>query len=147
MELRNQGDSLDWFFLAMCQQQFRDREKALHWYDRAADWMDKNQPANEELRGFRAEAVELLKFDEAEVHFLTGSALTRQAKWPEAAAEYRQAVRLRPDWAQAHSCLGYVLFAEAIGPMQALGAAVALAGVVLAQWASRPRPTPARVNA
>jgi drug/metabolite transporter (DMT)-like permease len=36
--------------------------------------------------------------------------------------------------------LGYVLFKEAIGPMQAAGAAVALAGVVLAQWASRPRP-------
>ena len=35
--------------------------------------------------------------------------------------------------------LGYVLFAEAIGPMQALGAGVALAGVVLAQWASRPK--------
>ena len=35
--------------------------------------------------------------------------------------------------------LGYVLFCEAIGPMQALGAAVALAGVVLAQWASRPK--------
>lgn len=33
--------------------------------------------------------------------------------------------------------LGYVLFAEAVGPMQALGGAVALAGVVLAQWASR----------
>jgi drug/metabolite transporter (DMT)-like permease len=33
--------------------------------------------------------------------------------------------------------LGYVLFAEAIGPMQALGAGVALGGVVLAQWASR----------
>jgi drug/metabolite transporter (DMT)-like permease len=39
--------------------------------------------------------------------------------------------------------LGYVLFAEAIGPMQAIGAAVALAGVVLAQWASRPRRAPA----
>jgi drug/metabolite transporter (DMT)-like permease len=35
--------------------------------------------------------------------------------------------------------LGYVLLAEAIGPMQALGAAVALSGVVLAQWASRPK--------
>lgn len=33
--------------------------------------------------------------------------------------------------------LGYVLFAEAIGPLQGLGAAVTLAGVVLAQWASR----------
>jgi len=35
--------------------------------------------------------------------------------------------------------LGYVLFAEAIGPLQALGAGVALSGVVLAQWASRPK--------
>lgn len=35
--------------------------------------------------------------------------------------------------------LGWMLFAEAIGPLQALGAAVTLAGVVLAQWASRAR--------
>lgn len=36
--------------------------------------------------------------------------------------------------------LGWWLFAEAIGPLQAAGAAVALFGVVLAQWASRARP-------
>ena len=36
--------------------------------------------------------------------------------------------------------LGWALFAEAIGPLQALGAVVTLVGVVLAQWASRPRP-------
>ncbi len=35
--------------------------------------------------------------------------------------------------------LGWLLFAEAIGPLQALGAAVTLGGVVLAQWASRRR--------
>jgi drug/metabolite transporter (DMT)-like permease len=33
--------------------------------------------------------------------------------------------------------LGWVLFSEALGPLQAAGAAVALSGVVLAQWASR----------
>jgi drug/metabolite transporter (DMT)-like permease len=33
-----------------------------------------------------------------------------------------------------------VFFAEAVGPIQGVGAAVALAGVVLAQWASRPKP-------
>jgi drug/metabolite transporter (DMT)-like permease len=33
--------------------------------------------------------------------------------------------------------LGWWIFAEAIGPLQALGAVVTLAGVVLAQWASR----------
>lgn len=36
--------------------------------------------------------------------------------------------------------LGWLLFAEVIGPLQALGAAVTLLGVVLAQWASRPKP-------
>jgi drug/metabolite transporter (DMT)-like permease len=36
--------------------------------------------------------------------------------------------------------LGWLLFAEAIGPLQAAGAGVALGGVVLAQWASRPKP-------
>jgi drug/metabolite transporter (DMT)-like permease len=36
--------------------------------------------------------------------------------------------------------LGWILFAEAIGPLQGLGAAITLGGVVLAQWASRRRP-------
>ena len=35
--------------------------------------------------------------------------------------------------------LGWLIFAEAVGPLQALGGAVALSGVVLAQWASRNR--------
>ena len=35
---------------------------------------------------------------------------------------------------------GFLLFGEALGPLQAAGAAVALAGVVIAQWASRPGP-------
>lgn len=35
--------------------------------------------------------------------------------------------------------LGWLLFAEAIGPLQGLGAAITLGGVVLAQWASRKR--------
>jgi len=39
--------------------------------------------------------------------------------------------------------LGWILFAEAIGPLQAAGAAVALFGVVLAQWAARVRPATA----
>jgi drug/metabolite transporter (DMT)-like permease len=37
---------------------------------------------------------------------------------------------------------GFLLFGEALGPLQAAGAAVALSGVVLAQWAAR-RPRPA----
>ncbi|WP_374572820.1 DMT family transporter [Phenylobacterium sp.] len=34
--------------------------------------------------------------------------------------------------------LGWMLFGEMLGPWQAVGGAVALAGIVLAQWASRP---------
>ena len=37
---------------------------------------------------------------------------------------------------------GWVLFGEALGPLQTAGAAVALGGVVLAQWSSRPGPRP-----
>jgi len=33
--------------------------------------------------------------------------------------------------------VGWLLFGEALGPMQAAGAGIALAGVILAQWASR----------
>ena len=38
--------------------------------------------------------------------------------------------------------LGWMIFGEAVGPAQGVGAAVALAGVVLAQWASRPKVAP-----
>ena len=58
MELRKGGDSFDWFLLAMSHWQLGDKEEARTWYDRAVEWMDKNQPENEELRRFRAEAAE-----------------------------------------------------------------------------------------
>jgi len=63
MELRKGGDSFDWFFLAMCHEKLGDKAKARHWYARATRWMDKNQPNDEELRRFRAEAAELLKIE------------------------------------------------------------------------------------
>jgi tetratricopeptide (TPR) repeat protein len=60
MELRQGGDSFDWFFLAMAHWQLGEKDKARIWFDQAVGWMDKNQPTNEELWGFRAEAAELL---------------------------------------------------------------------------------------
>jgi tetratricopeptide (TPR) repeat protein len=60
MELRKGGDSFDWFFLAMAHWKSGEKEKARTWFDRAVQWMDKNQPRNEELGRFRAEAAELL---------------------------------------------------------------------------------------
>jgi len=61
MKLRQGGDSIDWFFLAMAHWQLGDKEEARRWYDRAAEWMDKNRAENADLRRFRAEAEELLK--------------------------------------------------------------------------------------
>ena len=60
MQLRKGGDSNEWFFLAMAHWQLGEKDKAREWYDRAVQWMDKNQPNNDELCRFRAEAAELL---------------------------------------------------------------------------------------
>ena len=61
MELRKGGDGFDWFFLAMAHWKLGEKDKAREWYDRAVQWMDKNQPTNEVLRRFRVEAAELLE--------------------------------------------------------------------------------------
>jgi Flp pilus assembly protein TadD len=64
MNLREGGDSFDWFFLAMAYWQLEERDKARHWYSQAAQWMKKNRPNDEELRRFRAEASALLGLPE-----------------------------------------------------------------------------------
>jgi len=64
MELRNGGDPHDWFFLAMSHHHLGQTDEARKWYDKAAEWMDKNQSKDDELRRFRAEAAELLDISE-----------------------------------------------------------------------------------
>ena len=54
----------DWFFLAMAHWKLGNKDEARAWYDRAVQWMDKNQPKNEELGRFQAEASELLGLNE-----------------------------------------------------------------------------------
>jgi serine/threonine protein kinase/WD40 repeat protein len=54
------GNSWDWFFLAMTHWRLGDRGKAFLCYGQAVQWMAKNQPQDEELRRFRAEAEGLL---------------------------------------------------------------------------------------
>ena len=61
MQLRKGGDSSDWFFLAMTHWQLGDQEQARQWYDQALQWMDKNNPKDEGLDRFRAEAAQLLE--------------------------------------------------------------------------------------
>ena len=54
------GNSFDFFFLAMAHWQLGEKEQARQWNDKAVAWMDKNTPKDEELLRFRAEAEALL---------------------------------------------------------------------------------------
>ena len=58
--LGSQGDSREWFLLALAHWQLGNKDEARKWYDQAIVWMEKNQPTNEELRRFRAEAADRL---------------------------------------------------------------------------------------
>src|SRR5262249_22640189 len=49
MELRKGGDTYDWFFLAMAHWQLGNKADARKWFDKAVEWMDKNEPKSEEL--------------------------------------------------------------------------------------------------
>jgi serine/threonine protein kinase/tetratricopeptide (TPR) repeat protein len=67
VQLRGGGDGFDWFFLAMTRWRLGDKEQARKWFDRAAEWMDKHQPNNGELRRFRTEAAALLGVSEPSI--------------------------------------------------------------------------------
>src|SRR5262249_50472820 len=60
MSLRKGGNSHDWFFLAMAHWQLGEKEDAHKWFDQGVQWMEKNDPKNEDLRRFRGETEELL---------------------------------------------------------------------------------------
>jgi tetratricopeptide (TPR) repeat protein/tRNA A-37 threonylcarbamoyl transferase component Bud32 len=61
MSLQAGGDCYDWIFLAMANWRLGERDKARSWFDRAMKGMEKQQPYNQELRRFRAEAEALMK--------------------------------------------------------------------------------------
>ena len=48
------------FFLAMAHWQLGQKDQARQWYDKAAAWMEKRRPHDEQLIHFRAEAAALL---------------------------------------------------------------------------------------
>ena len=56
----NKQLAFDGFFLAMAHWQLGYQDEARTWYNRSAKRMEKNQPKNEELVRFRAEAEQLL---------------------------------------------------------------------------------------
>jgi tetratricopeptide (TPR) repeat protein len=51
------------FFLAMAHWKLDQKDEARQVFNQAVEWMDKNQPENEELRRFRAEAAKLLELE------------------------------------------------------------------------------------
>src|SRR5262249_26460963 len=59
--LRAPGDTSGSFFLAMAYWQLGNKEGARKSYELAIEWMDKNQPKNQELLRFRVEAEGLIK--------------------------------------------------------------------------------------
>ena len=58
-ELGSDGDSMEWFPLAMAHWQLGEKDEARYWFDQAVAWMEKNKPEDEELKRFRDEAAEL----------------------------------------------------------------------------------------
>jgi len=60
MELHDEGDSNDWFFLAMIHERLGHKERAREWYDMAVQWARAAGRDNEELFRFEVEAAEML---------------------------------------------------------------------------------------
>jgi tetratricopeptide (TPR) repeat protein len=59
-KLHQDSDPTDWFFLAMAHWRLGDKNQGRTWHQKAAEWMDKQQSQDEELRQFRAESAQLL---------------------------------------------------------------------------------------
>jgi len=57
MELRNEGDSFDWFFLALVHLKQGRRDDARQWYDKAVKWYQRAMPFDRELYRFQVEAA------------------------------------------------------------------------------------------
>jgi hypothetical protein len=60
MALRTNGDSFDWFFLAMVELKLGRPAEARQWYDRAVESFHQSKPYDEELYRFQVEAAEQL---------------------------------------------------------------------------------------
>lgn len=62
MELSDdrEGDSHDWFFLAMIHASKNQKEEGRRWYDRAVAWYHRSRPGDQELYRFQIEAAAAL---------------------------------------------------------------------------------------
>jgi len=74
----SEGDSFDWFFMALVELRLGNREQALEWYEKAVEWFHKESPNDRELYRFHVEAAQELGLKEP----TRPPASTRQAPPP-----------------------------------------------------------------
>jgi uncharacterized protein HemY len=60
IQMTGVGNSLGWCLMAMAQWQLGNRDAARDSYQKAVDWVEKNQPDDPDLIRVRSEAAELL---------------------------------------------------------------------------------------
>jgi len=60
LQMRDGGDSFDWFFLAMIDQKQGRRDQALDLYEKAVQWYQNSAPNDDELYRFQVEAALVL---------------------------------------------------------------------------------------
>jgi tetratricopeptide (TPR) repeat protein len=60
IELRTNGDSFDWFFLALVELKQGHKTQAEEWFGKAVNWYQTSRPNDEELRRFHVEAATAL---------------------------------------------------------------------------------------
>jgi tetratricopeptide (TPR) repeat protein len=60
MEIRGEGDSFDWFFLALTELKQGHKAESMVWFEKAVSWHHQIKPDDEELRHFHLEAAEAL---------------------------------------------------------------------------------------
>jgi tetratricopeptide (TPR) repeat protein len=126
MDLRNGGDSSDWFFLAMVHWQRGEKTLARTWYETAWLWAAVHQPQSVDLARFRTEAATLMGLRDAETPVKVEDselvealdAAVRQIRWDRELASLSRAIEQHPGspnaWsARANWLLNHGRFAEA----------------------------------
>jgi tetratricopeptide (TPR) repeat protein len=146
MEDRDGGDSFDWFFLAMVHWQMGENDEARKWYDQAVEWMEKNQPKNEELRRFRAEAevarltkaIELQEGD-LDLRIQLGSSLREAGDFHGALAQFSEVITRNPQLVDAWVARGdcYVHGGEFAKGAEDFSVAIELTPDRAASWTGR----------
>jgi tetratricopeptide (TPR) repeat protein len=112
MALQHCGDALNWFLMALANLQMGEKDKARGAFGQAVAWMREHSPKHESFHQLWTEAAGLLGQPgpgAAEAAINRGIELAEQGKHDEAIAQFREAVRIDPDDADARHRLAITL--------------------------------------